>query len=177
MQKESGKRASRALKEARLWGPVAGLVVLDQLTKELAFRLVGLGKRYVLVEDLLRVTPRINPGIMWSILGGVPNFVFILLTMGIVGLLLYYHYKAKMTVDRWAFAALAFVLGGALGNLLDRCNPWRAAESAVMGVHDFVDVVIPLVGYDYPVFNLADAYIVAGVVIYLLLGFRKEKKA
>lgn len=176
MQEGSGKRTARLLKEARLWGPVAGLVLLDQLTKELAFRLVGFGGRQALIGGFLRATPRINPGLMWSMMGGVPNLVFVFLTCGVVGLLLYYHYKAKMAPDRYSLAALALVLGGAIGNVLDRCNPWRAAEAGIMGVHDFIDVIIPVINYDYPVFNFADAYIVGGVLIYLLLGFKKEKK-
>ena len=171
MQEKAGKRVSRVLKEARLWGPVAGLFLLDQLSKELTFRLVGEGSRRILIEGFLRVTPRINPGLMWSALSGLPNVVFIILTIGVVALLLYYHYRPGPgeAPDRWTVAALALVLGGALGNLLDRF--------IASGVRDFIDVIIPLVGYDYPVFNLADAYIVVGVVIYLAVGFKKGKKA
>ena len=171
MQEKAGKRVSRVLKEARLWGPVAGLFILDQLSKELAFRLVGPGERRVLIEGLLRITPRVNPGLMWSILRGLPNVVFIVPTIGVVALLLYYHYKpgAGEAQARWTVAALALVMGGALGNLLDRF----IAE----GVRDFIDIFIPLIDYDYPVFNLADAYIVAGVAIYFIAGFKKGKKA
>lgn len=165
---QEGTRVSRVLKEARLWGPVAGLFLLDQLSKELAFRLVKEG-RCVLIPGLLRITPRINPGLMWSVGGRIPNPVFVILTAGVVGLLLYYHYKAGAAPGRWNRAALALVLGGALGNLLDRF--------LVGGVRDFIDVVIPLVRYDYPVFNLADAYIVAGVVVYFIVGFKNGKNA
>ena len=167
---QEGTRVSRLLKEARLWGPVAGLFLLDQVSKELAFRLVDYGQRRALIDGLLYVTPRVNPGLMWSLLGGTPNFVFIMLSVGVVGLLLYYHYRSKDAPDRWGLAALALVLGGALGNLFDRM-PFIAS-----GVRDFVDVVIPLIRYDYPVFNFADGYILAGVLIYLVAGFKKEKK-
>ncbi len=177
MQERAGKRVARVLKKAGLWGPVAGLVVLDQLSKALAFGLVEFGERREIIGGFLRITPRVNPGLMWSMGGQLPNVAFIFLTTGVVGLLLYYHYRVKEPQGRWNLAALALVLGGALGNLLDRCNPWRASDSLTMGVHDFIDVFIPVVRYDYPVFNLADAYIVAGVIIYLLAGLKREKKA
>jgi signal peptidase II len=57
--------------------------------------------------------------------------------------------------------SLGLIIGGALGNLYDRLfHP---------GVRDFLEIVNPATGYSlWPVFNLADAAIVIGVVVYLI---------
>ena len=52
------------------------------------------------------------------------------------------------------------LMGGAVGTLYDRV--------VFHAVRDFIDVVIPLVKYDYLVFNVADVFIVAGVIVFFL---------
>lgn len=59
----------------------------------------------------------------------------------------------------WAFAGLGLIIGGAVGNLVDRLFRGR--------VVDFIDFSW------WPVFNLADIAIVAGVII-ILLGYARE---
>jgi lipoprotein signal peptidase len=58
------------------------------------------------------------------------------------------------------------VLGGAIGNLWDRI--------AYEAVRDFIDVY--LFGWSYPVFNVADAALVAGIAILLVCSWRDRKK-
>ena len=52
------------------------------------------------------------------------------------------------------------LLGGAIGNFIDRV--WRKE------VVDFVDVLIPIINYDFPIFNIADAALTIGVVLIIL---------
>jgi len=66
----------------------------------------------------------------------------------------------------WDSAGKVLVLGGALGNLYDRV--------AYEAVRDFIDV--HLFGWDYPVFNVADAALVVGIVILLVRSWRDRKK-
>jgi signal peptidase II len=63
------------------------------------------------------------------------------------------------------------ICGGIAGNLCDRIfrNP---AE-----VVDFIDVFIPLLDYDYPVFNIADSGIFIGAISYMLIGIRESREA
>lgn len=61
-----------------------------------------------------------------------------------------------------------FLLGGALGNFIDRL--WRKE------VVDFVDVLIPVIDYDFPIFNVADAALTVGVVLMIIHVFLDEKR-
>ncbi|HSI67517.1 MAG TPA: signal peptidase II, partial [Planococcus sp. (in: firmicutes)] len=63
------------------------------------------------------------------------------------------------------------LLGGTLGNFIDRM--WRGE------VVDFIDVLIPVVNYDFPIFNIADAALTVGVVMmigYVFYDEIQEKK-
>ena len=96
--------------------------------------------------------------------------------------ILYYLYKAKG--DRFAHRfALAMILGGALGNLIDRVFYGLFFEDAQLfygRVVDFIDVDffdINILGYHltrWPVFNIADASVTVGVI--LLILFRRQTR-
>jgi signal peptidase II len=59
------------------------------------------------------------------------------------------------------------LLGGAIGNFIDRI--WRNE------VVDFVHVLIPIINYDFPIFNIADASLTIGVVIIILFILKEER--
>ncbi|HEX2195993.1 MAG TPA: signal peptidase II [Actinomycetota bacterium] len=139
-------------------GAVAALVVaVDQATKTLA--LESLSDRPVDVLGgfvTLRIT--INSGGAFGVLQGVPGF-FLVATIGIiVGILLW----ARNVEHRSWLVALGLVLGGGVGNVVDRVVRDHG------GVVDFVDL------HWWPVFNVADACIVTGVGLLLLLSARKD---
>lgn len=143
----------------RLLGFVAALVVaLDQATKTLVLESLSDGPVDVLGGFVtLRIT--INSGGAFGVLEGVPGF-FLVATIGIiVGILLW----ARNVDHRGWLTALGLVLGGGIGNVIDRVVRDHG------GVVDFVDL------HWWPVFNVADACIVTGVGLLLLLGTRGEK--
>lgn len=143
----------------RLLGFVAALVVgVDQATKTLALESLSDGPIDVLGGFVtLRIT--INSGGAFGVLQGVPGF-FLVATIGIiVGILLW----ARNVEHRGWLTALGLVLGGGVGNVIDRIVRGHG------GVVDFVDL------HWWPVFNVADASIVTGVGLLLLLGTRGEK--
>ena len=70
--------------------------------------------------------------------------------------------KVKENINK---IALSLVIGGSIGNLID-----RIVRGAVV---DFLDFKI--FGYNYPIFNLADTFIVLGVFLLLISMFRKDK--
>ena len=147
----------------------AGGLFLDQLTKLLAFTLFSDpgsgGHGPSLIPGLLHATLRVNYGISWSLLQWVPPWLLVVGNLVIVGLLGYfYSLSAHSRVTLWADASLAAVVGGALGNIVDRIHAG--------GVLDFIDIYVPSIGFDYPVFNVADVLIVAGVVVYIALSWR-----
>ena len=62
------------------------------------------------------------------------------------------------------------ICGGIAGNLSDRIFREPAA------VVDFIDVFIPIINYDYPIFNIADSGIFLGAFGYIIVGFYDSKK-
>ena len=101
---------------------------------------------------------------------GISNSLF-LIVVGLIeiGVLIYFFIEKMKAKDKWYCFSLALMIGGAVGNLYDR---W------VLGyVRDFIDTY-PL-GYNFPVFNIADAALCIGVgiiLILMLLEERNEKK-
>jgi signal peptidase II len=83
----------------------------------------------------------------------------ILVTAIVVGALIYYLIKILKTGEVAFKLSLAIIIGGALGNLIDRVR--------LNYVTDFLDFTL----INYPIFNLADVFVVSGVVLlsYMLL--------
>ena len=77
-----------------------------------------------------------------------------------MGIILYvYKNKPNSKMEKVAYS---LILGGAIGNFINRC---------VCGyVTDFIDLRI--FGYNYPIFNLADTFIVIGVILLLIYTWR-----
>lgn len=141
----------------RLLGFVGALVVaLDQATKTLA--LETLDRPVDVLGGFVTFRITINSGGAFGVLQGVPGF-FLVATIGIIaGILLW----ARNVEHRGWLTALGLVLGGGVGNVIDRMVRDHG------GVVDFVDL------HWWPVFNVADACIVTGVGLLLLLGTRAE---
>jgi signal peptidase II len=85
--------------------------------------------------------------------------LLILVTAIVVGALIYYLIKILKTGEVAFKLSLAIIIGGALGNLIDRVR--------LNYVTDFLDFTL----INYPIFNLADVFVVSGVVLlsYMLL--------
>jgi signal peptidase II len=99
-----------------------------------------------------------NTGAAFSILRDKQAFL-ILVTAIVVGALIYYLIKILKTGEVAFKLSLAIIIGGALGNLIDRVR--------LNYVTDFLDFTL----INYPIFNLADVFVVSGVVMlsYMLL--------
>jgi signal peptidase II len=143
----------------------ASTLAADQLTKAVALSTLREGSSVRAVDGVLHWTLQRNPGAAFGIFQRVPvlfTVLAILVSIVIVA-------AARRTRDRWHGIALGLVLGGALGNLADRLfrppGPFRGR------VIDFVDLRV------WPTFNLADAAIVAGAVLLVILGMRSERAA
>ena len=173
----------------------AATVVLDQATKIAVTRHFG-GEEGGAVEvipgwfDLILTH---NPGAAWGVLGGIqPDAlriaIFVLISVGAIGMVLWLAHKAKP--GQWAIVwAAGLVLGGAIGNLIDRVR--------IGHVIDFLDVYThapwfsslmervgsgpchPAHGCHWPAFNIADIAITIGVVLLATDGMfsRKPKPA
>ncbi len=143
----------------RLLGLVAALVVAaDQATKTLALETLSDGPVDV-IEGAFSFRLTFNSGGAFGLLQGLPGF-FLAATIAIVGVILVWARKVER---RGWLVALGLVLGGGVGNVID-----RVVRDQGGGVVDFIDFHV------WPVFNLADAAIVTGVGLLLLLGARQE---
>ena len=140
-------------------GLAAVIVVLDLWTKHLASTNLAL-YRPVPVTGWLNMTLAHNTGAAFSFLAdgdGWQRIFFIVVASAISVFLLVWLWRLPLQA-RALPAALALVLGGAIGNLVDR---------ATLGyVVDFIDV--HYAGWHWPAFNLADSAIVIGVGLMMI---------
>jgi signal peptidase II len=140
---------------------VAVIVPLDQLTKSLVSSGIERGSYWAPIpalEGFFRITHARNPGIALGMFQEMPWFVPVALT--VVALIMIYSFFRRLEPnDRLSALSLALIIGGALGNALDRV--FRSGE-----VVDFLQFNLGL--FIFPDFNVADAAISIGVALLLL---------
>ncbi len=134
------------------------IVVFDQVTKYLVRHNLDLHATVSVVGDFFRLTYVENRGIVFGIKVGGALPLFTVLSIAATILILYYFYLER-TNHPGIRISLALVLGGAIGNLIDRIVFSR--------VVDFLD--FGLGKYRFFVFNIADSAVTVGVVLFLLL--------
>ena len=144
-----------------LWLSVV-VIVLDQASKYLV-------SSHLAVYDSIRLLPVFNltlyhnTGAAWSFLAGASGWqrwFFILLALAVsVAIIVWLRYLPRQQ-HRWRAPALALVLGGALGNVIDRL--WHGY------VIDFIQLHYQ--GWYYPAFNLADSAITIGAAMLIQIG-------
>jgi len=146
-----------------LWlGLAAVLVLLDYWTKHLATQNLTL-YRPVPITSWLNLTLAHNEGAafsLWADQGGWQRWFFSVVAVGISVVLLVWLWRLPDR-SRLLPVAISLVLGGAIGNLIDRIRFGY--------VVDFIDLHYQ--GERWPAFNLADSVIVLGVILLLIEGF------
>lgn len=140
------------------------LVIIDQVSKIIVINNLTNNKSVEVIKSFFYLTYTNNTGAAFSILTG-KRILLILVSLIVIGILIYYIKKTKIE-KKINKIALSLVIGGSIGNLID-----RIVKGAVI---DFLDFKI--FGYNYPIFNLADTFIVLGVFLLLIGMFRKEEK-
>ena len=140
------------------------IIVLDQFTKWLIVKNMDLYEQVTVIENFLYITSHRNRGAAWGILQGQMTFFYIVTVVVVIGIVFYMHKYAKN--DRLLALSLSFMLGGAIGNFIDRL--FRKE------VVDFIDVKI--FTYDYPIFNIADSFLVIGVILLIIATFLDERR-
>jgi signal peptidase II len=138
---------------ARAAAVAAAVLVADQVTKALVRGSLGLEQTRHLLPGVTLVHEQ-NSGVAFSLLTGSEAGV-IAITLVVVSAVLVFFVRQRER--RWIWLACGLIVGGALGNLIDRV---RAGS-----VTDFVKLP------DWPAFNLADTAITLGVVtLFLVVG-------
>jgi signal peptidase II len=148
----------------------AGLVVLlDQLSKHFVIARLAEGQSWEVapwLAPVFRITHVTNTGAAFGLFRGGSDVFVIIAAIVIVAIIIYYR---QIPDGQWLMrVALGLQLGGAIGNnLVDRLRQGF--------VVDFIDLNFwPL--HEWPVFNLADSSIVAGVVLLALLMIEEERR-
>ena len=158
-------------------------VIIDQLSKTFATRCLSSGQGIDVWGNFFKLTLVMNPGGVFGSRLGSQNF-YTLVSVLAIGATLWFFFKAKS--DGGLFrVGLSLVLGGAVGNLIDR---FRFGQVIDFLDFDFFNInlrpaklgIINFPGFHldrWPVFNLADSFVLIGmvlIVIHLLLT--KEEK-
>ncbi len=130
------------------------VVPLDQLTKLWVTRSIPLGGAIPVIDGFFSISHVLNPGIVFGLFQGGYVGIFLLLTALAVGLI-FMFYRQLPENDLPSATALGLILGGAIGNGVD-----RVVRQAVV---DFLHFDFGF--FVYPDFNVADSAIVVGVGI------------
>lgn len=159
---------------------ILAAILLDQITKGIllyfitgsvplygpAWELVPVPYLMDQVTNFFNIVFTWNPGASFSLfrtIGESAPIIIIIVTGTVIGFLARYLFTRHDNAEKWP---LALIVGGALGNLIDRIR--------FGAVIDFLDFHVG--GWHWPAFNIADACIAIGVALYLLNWFIKRKK-
>jgi signal peptidase II len=145
------------------------VIVLDQLSKLVVLASVGPGEVITVIPKFFNLTLTFNKGAAFGFLAGAPDgmrqvllYLMTAVALGVVVLMLVRDYRHSSL----AKVALAMIIGGALGNIIDRIR--------IGHVVDFLDAYYGT--YHWPAFNLADSSICIGVFLLLLFARSKPKQ-
>ncbi|MFQ5510382.1 MAG: signal peptidase II [Candidatus Krumholzibacteriia bacterium] len=133
--------------------PAVIVVILDQVTKQFFWHL---GRNFDVIDGFFRVTLVRNSGAAFGMLQDGRGF---LIVMSVLASILIIFVVQRLPAEQLARRVfLGMILGGALGNLIDRIYPGQ--------VIDFIDMGIP--AYRWPVYNIADSAVTIGGVLLIL---------
>jgi len=156
----------------RVFIPSFIVVILDQLTKIWVKNNFSLFESRNIIGDFLRFSYVENPGIAFGIRLGNLKVLVTVISIAIATYLAFLLYNSKHLEYLEKFS-LSLVLGGAVGNLIDRILIY-VPNSTYNGVIDFIDVGVS--GHRWYIFNIADSAVTMGIVIYLFYSTFIENK-
>jgi signal peptidase II len=137
------------------------VVILDQVTKAIALERLSPGMPVPVVDGFVSLTLVLNPGLAFGMLAEIPpawRWIVALLSLGALAVLLVLIGRLLPTGGATTACGLGLVVGGAVGNLIDRVR--------FGAVVDFLDVYWR--SYHWPAFNVADSAISVGVTLLAL---------
>lgn len=162
-------------------GVAASAAAIDLVTKSVLFRRLGMpGEQpgIVLVPDILVLETNLNEGALFGMGQGMGLLFASVSVAALVGIAVLVSRPATRA-DSWMVLALAFITGGIVGNLFDRLGlpglVWHAPlgrrGEPVLAVRDWIHFKLDGI-IDWPIFNLADTWLVIGAAVLVLVSFR-----
>ena len=139
------------------------ILLFDQISKSLIEIYFKLNESFVIVKDFFNITVAHNTGGAWSILN---NHSYLFIVFSVIALIVLIRFMFQFKNNLRNNIAFACTVAGIMSNLADRL---------FLGyVRDFLDFTV--LGYDYPIFNIADIAIVVGVLLLIVAIFKGEDK-
>ena len=134
---------------------IVGAVALDQLTKWLTVVYLDYQQSFPLWQDVLHLTHHRNEGAAFGMLSDHRWVFMVFSSVAIVALLIYlFRFPPKSRLVR---ISLAMIIGGGIGNMIDRI--------ALGYVIDFIDFTL----IDFAIFNVADSFVTVGA--FMIMGY------
>jgi signal peptidase II len=138
---------------------ILAVIILDRVTKFLLQHAMAEGESIPIIPGILHCTYILNPGAAFGLLEYRRVFFIAITVIAIVAVIVFRRRIAAE--DRLTQTGMAFFIGGAVGNLIDRIQTGY--------VIDFIDFRI------WPIFNVADIFICTGVGLILWSMIRNEQ--
>ena len=135
--------------------------IFDFISKQIIMHFMTINESIKVIPNFFYLTYVKNTGAAWSIL---EDERILLLIITVIVLFLFNKYMNKENLSKFDNLIYGMIIGGILGNFFDRV--------VFKAVTDFLDFKI--FGYNYPVFNLADTFIVVGIILLIIINIRKE---
>ncbi|MFZ4450216.1 signal peptidase II [Salibacterium aidingense] len=152
------------MKKLLYYGLALLTMAVDQITKWFVARFMDIAESIEIIPGFFYLTSHRNAGAAFGMLQN-QMWLFYIVTVIVAAAIVYYLNKYGKH-SKWYGIPLALILGGALGNFIDRL---------LFGeVVDFLNVYI--FSYNYPIFNVADSALVIGVLILVLKMAAEEWK-
>ena len=138
-------------------------VLLDQIIKILVSYNMNSGESINIINNFFSITYAKNIGAAWSMFSGAR---IILILLGIVAInVIFFFFIFNKELNKKEQFLYSILMGGILGNIIDR---------VVYGyVIDYLDFKI--FGYNYPIFNVADIFIVVSIILIIIFSFKGKK--
>ncbi|TYB31657.1 MAG: signal peptidase II [Candidatus Mcinerneyibacterium aminivorans] len=135
--------------------------LLDLISKGIISSKMGLHESIPIIDNIFRLTYIKNEGIAFGLLQGIPH-ILLFISIAVLAIIIYLT-KRISTKSIPVQIAFGLIIGGALGNIVDRIR--------FSSVRDFLDIGINH-NLRWPIFNIADSAVFIGVI--LILIFYKE---
>jgi signal peptidase II len=144
------------------------ILIADQLTKALVVANLSLGEKARVLGDVVQIWHAQNRGAAFSLFQG-GTAVFVVVSILSIGMVAYFH-RTLRARSPWLHVVLGVILGGTLGNFIDRLRQGYVTDWLSVGIGDT----------RWPTFNVADSSVVVGIgilVIYLFLTSPDRREA
>ncbi|KGK86155.1 signal peptidase II [Clostridium sp. HMP27] len=139
-------------------------VILDRITKMWALKDLAIGRDLIIIKNFFQFSYLENTGAAFGIFRDKTIFLAIITFVIAIGILFYlFKYKPQSLILR---LSLAFIISGAIGNLIDRVYYKYVVDFILLHYKDM---------YYFPTFNVADIFVTMGTALLALYVIKEEK--